>query len=75
MSLCTFIYNIIIKTIINTYFPPLLMIVGFIFNLLLLIPALAPPQTSFGVSSSRIHVWMRDEQTPKDVVCGEGTRH
>ena len=43
MSLCTFIYNIIIKTIINTYFPPLLMIVVFIFNLLLLIPALAPP--------------------------------
>ena len=41
MSLYTLIYNIIINTIINTHFPPLLMMVVFIFNLLLLIPALA----------------------------------
>jgi len=41
MYLCTFIHNIIINTIINTHFPTLLMMVVFIFNLLLLIPALA----------------------------------
>ena len=41
MYLCTFIHNIIINTIIDTHFPPLLMMVVFIFNLLLLIPELA----------------------------------
>ena len=33
---------------------------------------LASPQTSFGVRLSRIHKWMRDKRTPKDV-CGEAT--
>ena len=27
-------------------------------------------QTSFGIRLSRIHFWMRDKRTPKDV-CGE----
>ena len=31
---------------------------------------LASPQTSFGVRLSRIHKWMRDKRTPRDV-CGE----
>ena len=31
---------------------------------------IASPQTSFGVRSSRIQKWMRDERTLKDI-CGE----